>query len=112
MPIITINSEKKAEIDKKITKEAADKWFGEQVSLGYTTPEGWKLGLSESDVTLLTGAFVLAKEASNNNLPLPPIVDTNGTPHYLDLSQMTNLMLSYGQYRANLSAEYANRLPS
>ena len=111
MSIIKINPDKKAEIDKRLAKEAADAWFNEQISLGYLTPQGWKLGLSETDVTLLTGAFVLAKEASLNNLPIPPIVDTSGISHTLTLEEMTILMLGYGQYRASLSAEYASRLP-
>lgn len=108
---ITINQDKAAEIDRRLAVEAADSWFKSQVSLGFETPEGWRLGLTESDVTLLTGAFVLAKEADSMGLPLPPIVDMAGQPHQLSLADMTTLMLLYGQHRAALSAEYATRLP-
>jgi hypothetical protein len=111
MSIININAEKKAEIDRKLALDSANTWFAEQTNIGYTTQYGWKLGLKENDITLLTGAFVLAKEASSAGLPLPPIVDTDGISHNLTLEELTVLMLNYGQYRANLSAEYSNRLP-
>lgn len=109
MPIIQIDQVKKAEVDRKAALAAVDQWFADQTAAGFTTPGGWKLGLGESDVTLLTGAFVLAKEAAAMELPLPQIVDTAGVPHALTLQEMTGLMLSYGGHRAQLSAEYAAR---
>jgi hypothetical protein len=109
MPIIQVDPTKKAEIDRKSALVAVDQWFADQTAAGFTTPGGWKLGLGESDVTLLTGAFVLAKEAAALELPLPQIVDTDGVPHSLPLAEMTSLMLVYGGHRAQLSAEYAAR---
>ena len=78
------------------------------VSSGWTTSFGWKLGLDIQDVTLLTGAFMLAKEAAAMGISSPiSIVDTDGVAHYLSLEEMTTLMLQYGQARALMSAQYA-----
>lgn len=107
---IFIDAQKKADIDRSTAVAAVDAWFAEQMAAGFTTPYGWKLGMTESDVTLLTGAFVLAKEADSMGLPLPPIVDMSGQPHGLTLQDMTSLMLEYGQARAELSSEYATRI--
>ena len=75
---------------------------------GWTTPYGWKLGLTINDVTLLTGAFVLAKEASQLGLNNPvSIIDTEGLSHELSLQDLTMLMLQYGNARAQLSSKYA-----
>jgi hypothetical protein len=94
----------------KINKQKElDQWFQEQQASGYTTSYGWKLGLKESDVILLTGAFVLAKEAHGMGLALPYIMDMDGIPHELSFNDLTSIMLLYGQYRADLSTEYANR---
>jgi hypothetical protein len=109
MPIIEIDPVKKAVIDNKLALAAVDDWFREQTVAGFTTNYGWRLGLTESDVTLLTGAFVLAKEAAMLELPLPQIVDAAGVAHTLTMQELTGLMLAYGQYRAGLSAEYASR---
>jgi hypothetical protein len=76
---------------------------------GWTTPYGWKLGLSINDVTLLTGLFVLAKEANQLGLTDPiSIIDTDSVPHSLSLQDLTMLMLQYGNARAQLSSQYAN----
>ena len=109
MPLIQIDQTKKAEIDRRLAVEAADAWYAEQVAAGFQTAFGWRLGIAESDVTLLTGAFVLAKEAAAMGLGLPPIVDMDGVPHSLTMEQMTAVMLAYGQHRANVSGEYAAR---
>ena len=109
MSKIFIDSIKKAEIDKQIELTSVDDWFSDQISLGFTTSYGWKLGLKDTDITLLTGAFVLAKQADEMGLLLPQIVDTDGVPHSLSLVEMTTLMLLYGDYRAQLSAEYARK---
>jgi len=106
---IFLNESKKAEIDRQSALAAVDAWFAEQTAAGFTTAAGWRLGLAESDVTLLTGAFVLAKEADSMGLPLPPIIDADGVPRSLTISEMTAVMLGYGQHRATLSAEYAAR---
>lgn len=109
MGLITVDPAKKAEIDRKAALREVDAWFKTEVEKGFTTAEGWKLGLSESDVTLLTGQFVLAKEADAAELPLPPVIDTDGVPHTLSIQDLTALMLAYGGHRAALSAEYAAR---
>jgi hypothetical protein len=109
MSNIFIDPIKKAEIDKQIELKSVDDWFSDQISLGFTTSYDWKLGLKDTDITLLTGAFVLAKQADEMGLPLPQIVDTDGIPHSMNLIEITQLMLAYGHYRAELSVEYANR---
>lgn len=107
MPNIFIDPVKKEIIDREIYLKSVDDWFSAQISAGYTTSYGWKLGLTDVDITLLTGAFVLAKQADEMGLALPSIIDTNGVPHTLTLSEITELMLLYGNYRASLSSEYA-----
>lgn len=86
---------------------AADQWFDEQVEAGFESSTGIKLGVSESDVTLLTGNYVLSKEAATQELPLSPVIDTDGVAHTLSIEELTALMLEYGQHRAQLSQEYA-----
>lgn len=108
--MITIDPAKKAEIDRRVALDNLDFWFKNVTAEGYTTSYGWKLGLSESDITLLTGQFVLAKEAAAAELPLPPVVDMAGVPHQLEtIEELTELMLAYGAARSALSAEYADR---
>lgn len=109
MGLVTINPALKAAIDRKAALRVADEWFAGELANGYETEDGWKLGLAESDVTLLTGQFVLAKEASAVGLPLPPVIDTDGVVHQLSLPELTALMLAYGAHRAALSSEYAAR---
>lgn len=108
--VVSIDPAKKAEIDRKVALANLDFWFENAVSDGFETGNGWKLGLRESDVTLLTGQFVLAKEAAAIGLPLPPVVDVDGVPHEFEtIEELTTLMLGYGTARAELSAEYATR---
>jgi hypothetical protein len=109
MGLVTVDPAKKAAIDRVKALAAVDAWFRSEVAKGFTTASGWKMGLAESDVTLLTGQFVLAKEASAADLPLPPVIDTAGVPHTLTLAELTALMLAYGAHRAALSTEYAVR---
>jgi len=107
---IFINEAKKAEIDAKIASEATDKWFAEQIDAGFSTESGIKLGLRESDVTLLTGNYVLAKEAAALGMEIPALIDADGTPHPMaSIEELTTIMLAYGQHRSQLSAEYASR---
>ncbi len=106
---ITIDATKKAEIDRKADLAAVDAWFAGEIAAGFTTEDGWKLGLTESDVTLLTGQFVLATAADAAGLDLPPLFDTDGVAHQLSLADLTALMLAYGGHRAALSTEYASR---
>ncbi len=81
------------------------------VSQGWETPDGWRLGLDTQDVTLLTGLFILAKEALNMGLTDPvQVIDMNGESHPLSFSELTQLMLAYGSARSLLSSQYANRV--
>jgi hypothetical protein len=78
------------------------------MSKGWTTPYGWKLGTDTQDVTLLTGAFILAKEANNMGLSTTgTVIDMDGKSHELSLQDMTMLMLQYGQFRSQLSSQDA-----
>lgn len=78
------------------------------IAAGWETPYGWKLGLTVQDITLLTGAFILAKEAQTMGLASSGvIVDMDGLAHELPVADLTGLMLQYGQARAALSAAYA-----
>jgi hypothetical protein len=82
----------------------------ETVESGWETPLGWKLGINIQDITLLNGAFTLAKEANSLGITDPvTIVDTEGNTHSLSLADLTPLMLQYGNARAVLSSNYANR---
>jgi hypothetical protein len=75
---------------------------------GWTTSYGYKLGIDIQDITLLNGAFTLAKEASLMGMNDPiSIVDLDGASHSLSLQNLTILMLQYGQARASLSNSYA-----
>ena len=110
MSAIFLDAEAVAQIDRDAAVAAVDAWFAGQIAAGFTTAGGWALGLRPEDVTLLTGNFVLAKEAAALSLPLPPVIDSAGVPHAMTLIEdLTSLMLAYGQHRASLSAEYATR---
>ena len=89
-------------------QQLEDYWNSKIID-GWTSPGNWKLGLTINDVTLLTGAFLLLKEGVNLNLTSSTtIIDMDNVAHTVDLPTMTMLMLSYGQYRANLSNEYSS----
>lgn len=86
-----------------------ENYWSKKIQDGWTTPSGWKLGLKTEDVTLLTGAFLLLKESVNLGLSNSVnVVDTDNQSHTMDLTSMTQLMLGYGSYRANLSDNYSN----
>lgn len=91
---------------KKI--DLLDQNWKERVKTGWQTPAGYSLGIDISDVTLLTGAFTLSKEANAMGMTdLTSIIDTNGESHALSLQDLTVLMLQYGQARAIMSNSYA-----
>lgn len=93
------------ECKKRACIQQLDTEWQNKVKIGWASPAGWKLGLDISDVTLLTGAFMLAKEAANMGIDAPAhVIDTAGVTHELPLAALTTLMLSYGQARAALSA--------
>lgn len=97
--------------EAKLAKlQILDNKWNNQLLQGFTTPYGWKLGLQNSDVTLLTGAFLLAKEAASMNLSSnASIIDTDNISHSLSIENFTILMLEYGQYRTQLSTTYAEK---
>lgn len=73
--------------------------------LGWETPLGWRLAWQPDDVALLTGLFVLAKEADALGLTQPVVVtDMTGERHSLTFTEFRDLMLAYGAARAALSA--------
>lgn len=75
---------------------------------GWTTPYGWKMGITTQDVALLNGNFTLAKEAATLGITDPIfIIDTDGESHEFNLQDLTMLMLQYGQARAMLSSQDA-----
>ena len=100
-PIETLKVQKIEELDNN---------WKEILKNGWETPYGWILGIDISDVTLLTGAFMLAKEASNMGITeAVSIIDKNGDSHSLNLQDLTTLMLQYGQFRASASSSYASK---
>lgn len=110
MSIITIDPVKKEVIDQNSRLAAVDAWFADALAAGFATAEGWKLGLTQGDVTLLTGNYVLAREAAALDMPIPPVIDTDGVAHEMEaIEELTAIMLAYGQHRAALSAEFAAR---
>jgi hypothetical protein len=86
-----------------------DQLWKSKLKTGWQTPAGYYLGIDISDVSLLNGAFTLAKEAHNIGINDPvSIVDMNGQSHPMSLQDLTLLMLQYGQARASLSNSYAS----
>jgi hypothetical protein len=85
-----------------------DAWFETQIAAGCPVAAGFTLGLRDSDITLLTGNYILAQAAAAAGFPLPAIVDITGVSHQLsDVTSLTMVMLEYGQYRSHLSSIYA-----
>ena len=113
------NSEQLEQINKIISEwplnktkleklEQVDIAWKNTMSNGWVTPYEWKLGTDNQDVTLLTGAFILAKEANNMGLSTTgTVIDMDGKSHELSLQDMTMLMLQYGQFRSQLSSQDA-----
>lgn len=72
-------------------------------------PQG-HLGITPSDVALISGAFSLAKEAANLGLPLPSLVTIeNNELSFNSITEMLQLMLLYGQSRSQMSMEIASK---
>ena len=100
IPLILAKKEKLQQIDadfENITKQ------------GWDSGQGFSLGITAQDVSLLVGLFVLAKEASAMGLNPPPVIDMNGGIHTFTMQQLTMLMLQYGQARSQISANDATR---
>lgn len=108
--VVSVDPALKAAVDKRLAADAVEAWFANAISEGFATEGGWTLSLTDADVALLTGNFVLAQAAASMGMPLPQIIDRNGVAHTMPtLSEFTSVMLAYGNYRASLSAEYASR---
>lgn len=76
--------------------------------IGWDSGSGFFLGITANDVAFLTGAFTLAKEASALNLPLPTIIAMDNSPvSFANFEHMTQVMLQYGNARAEISARFA-----
>jgi len=75
---------------------------------GWDSGFGFFLGISANDVAFLTGAYILAKEASFLNLPLPTIIAMDNNPvTFANFEHMTQVMLQYGNARAEISSRFA-----
>lgn len=97
-----------AAIDKEHALADLEDWFREVTEPGFATAGGWRLGMTQEDVVLLTGYYVLAKEAAALGGEIPPLIDKDGVPHPIaEIEELTAIMLAYGQRRAEISAEYA-----
>ena len=76
--------------------------------LGWDSGAKFNLGITPSDVALLVGVYVLAKEASALGLPIPSIIaKDNSSVQFVTLNEMTTLLLRYGAARAELSSTFA-----
>lgn len=95
----------KAKLEKL---DDVDKEWQVTLNDGWTTPYGWKMGITTQDVALLNGNFTLAKEAATLGITDPVfVIDTDGESHEFNLQDLTMLMLQYGQARATLSSQDA-----
>jgi len=84
-------------------------WFQIE-SQGWDSGQGFSLGITPSDVALLVGVFSLAKEAAALGLPLPHLISMNNNPIVFNtIQEMTMLLLQYGQARATLASEFAEK---
>lgn len=93
--------------EKKAALEAA---WATRVAAGVSVG-GVSYGITQGDVSLLTGAFVLAQTAVSTGAisadgPFT-LIDISGVPHDYTMQALTVAMLTYGQARAELSREYA-----
>lgn len=103
LPIVTLEQLKSGKLAE------LDSYYDNLFETGWQTPEGWYLGATVTDVSLLTGLFVLLKEAVALGLSTTmDVIDTEQVAHTLDLPTMTQLMLGYGNYRSELSDQYAS----
>jgi hypothetical protein len=77
-------------------------------SAGWDSGAKFNLGITPSDVALLVGVYVLAKEASTLGLPIPSIIaKDNSSIQFATFTDMTTLLLRYGAARAELSSTFA-----
>jgi hypothetical protein len=91
--------------------QSIDSEWAELEKTGWDTglPQG-HLGITPSDVALISGSFALAKEAANLGLPLPSLVTIeNNELSFNSITEMLQLMLLYGQSRSQMSMEIASK---
>lgn len=78
--------------------------------IGWDSGLGYYLGITPNDVALLSGGYALAKEADALGLALPKFIAMdNSTISFNNLSEMTQLLLRYGDARATLASSFADR---
>ena len=96
--------------EKKLEKLAKiDAEWDQTIAQGWDSGQGI-LGISANDVALLSGAYALAKEADNLGLPLPKFIAMdNSTVEFSSITEMTMLLLRYGEARVNLASAFAAR---
>lgn len=77
---------------------------------GWDSGRGYYLGITPSDVALIVGVYALAKEASALGLPLPSLISMDNIPiSFNTIEEMTTVLMEYGQARATLASEFAER---
>jgi len=97
--------ESKSNANNRINSE----WYQVE-SQGWNSGQGFSLGITPSDVALLVGVFSLAKEAAALGLPLPHLISMDNNPVVFNtIQEMTMLLLQYGQARATLASEFAEK---
>lgn len=102
LPVVTLEQLKEGKLLE------LDSYYDNLFETGWQTPEGWYLGATVTDVSLLTALYVLLKEGVSLGLATTmDVIDTEQVAHTLDLPTMTQLMLAYGSYRSGLSDSYA-----
>lgn len=96
--------------EKKLEKLAQiDAEWEQTLAQGWDSGQGI-LGISASDVALLSGNFAMAKEAANLGYPIPSIITLNDQEiAFSDIQSMTIFMLQYGEYRSSISKTFAAR---
>jgi hypothetical protein len=108
--LLTLPEKLKKTLAHKAGIAAIDQWFNEQIETGFTGPNNIKMGLKTADIALLTGNFIMSQQAVALGMPLPPLMDMNGLAHFFaNIEELTQVMLAYGQHRANLAMIYAAR---
>jgi hypothetical protein len=108
MSKVTVNATAMQKVLAERQRADSNSTFNKEVAKGFTTESGITLGLTTEDVALLTGNYVLSKEAAALGMEIPPLIDINGQSHPIAaIEELTAIMLAYGQHRAKLSADLA-----
>lgn len=117
--IIQLSDEEKAQIQQnKADMEAAKadaaarQQILDTIAAGYAVdPEGFVLGLTDSDRNAFTQMLALVKEALDlnliNNDTIQTIADINGVKHSMTTLRFRQIMVEYGFYYKNLWDQYS-----